>query len=83
MCLSGNRSQMTSKCRDKQKKKIGTQGAAKCVTDALTTFGCLLLSITEQTHSNSESICLCDTEAKELLIMTSSMCLYVRTNQKA
>ena len=38
-------------------KKEAHEAIAECVTDALTTFWRFLLSITEQTHGNMESIC--------------------------
>ena len=37
-------------------KKWGKQGAAGCVTDVLTTFGCLVWSITLQAHGKREFI---------------------------
>ena len=40
----------------KNKKKVAHDAIAKCVTDVLTTFWRHLWSITEQTHSNKESI---------------------------
>ena len=39
---------MTSKCA--KNKKIGTQGAAKCVTD-VSTFWCPLWPVTAQSHT--------------------------------
>ena len=53
--LYSNRSQMTSKCG--KNKKVAHKGAAECVTDILITFWHPLWSITEQTHSNLQSIC--------------------------
>ena len=53
--LFSYRSQMTSKCG--RNKKVAHKAIAACITDVLTTFWPHLWSITEQTHSNMESIC--------------------------
>ena len=45
---------MTSKCG--KNKKGDMQGAAKCVSHGLTTFQHFLQPITEQSHTNMESI---------------------------
>ena len=57
--LFSNRSQMTSKCKN---KKRCTGGVAECVTDVLTTFWRLLWSITES-DARQHGIYLCCLES--------------------
>ena len=66
--MLSNRSQMTSK-RGKNNYVVH-EAIAECVTDVLTTFWCLLWSITEQTHGNMESTCFI---SKKRMLMTSSV----------
>ena len=55
MDLFSNRSQMISKCGTN--KIVVQEALGKCVTNVLTTFWCLLWSITEQTLDNMQSTC--------------------------
>ena len=84
VCLFSDISQMTSKCV----KKNNAQGTAECFTDFLTTFWCLLWSITVQTQWQHGILFFTWWKSRIFLIVMpfmslSSKRLQVRTNQNA